>query len=112
MATSITVKVDLKSDSLDRDIEKAFEEGLDEIGKSIVDGAQSTVHVITGQLRDSIQVTERGPGYVVVTATASYAADEEFGNSRRPAHPYMGPQADRMQSEAPRIMQDKINRAL
>lgn len=108
-----TIDINLgKLDKIDTVIEKALQEGLDEVGQSIVEGAKQTVHVITGDLRDSITILERGKDFVIAGTDLYYAAAEEFGTATRAAHPYLGPQADRMQSEAPRILQQRVNSVL
>jgi hypothetical protein len=57
-------------------------------GKPVVDYARSIVHVITGNLRDTIHVEESDEAGVAQVVAGGdgvdYAADEEFGNSRRP----------------------------
>ena len=87
-------------------------EGLEEIADKAKTDAQSTVHVITGELRDSIQITEKGKDYIIVAATAEHAAAEEYGTIYREPHPYMGVTADRMETEAPRIMLTKLKQTL
>lgn len=52
--------------------------------------ARRRVHVITGELRDSIQVVDDG-GIATMAALAPYAGYEEFGTVHRPPHPYMRP---------------------
>lgn len=82
-------------------------------GKVIERIAKATVHVITGNLRDSIrtEASSEEPGMADVIAGGingvDYAADEEFGNSRRPAHPYLRPAADTGRSEARTVMRAK-----
>lgn len=82
---------------------------LDKSAESAIQGAQSVVPVVTGQLRDSIGVKERGANFVVVAADTDYAAAIEFGDGGRVAQPYLGPQADRLQSEAARILADELD---
>jgi phage gpG-like protein len=101
-----------KLDNLHDKVSKAMSEGLHDIGVSAVEGAKATVHVITGELRDSIQILEENPKYVVAGTELEYAAAEEFGTATRPAHAYLGPQADRLQTEGPRIVQEKVNSVL
>ena len=97
---------------LERGIQDAIATTLQEAANSAVVGAQAIVPVVTGQLRDSIGVKEQGSNYVVVAADTDYAAVIEFGTSTRPAKPYLGPQADRLQSEAPRILSDALKSRL
>lgn len=78
-------------------------------GKVVERIAKSIVHVVSGNLRDSIR-TEPGdePGTANVIAGGingvDYAADEEYGNSRRPPHPYLRPAVDMGRSEARTVM--------
>src|SRR4051812_32332512 len=59
----------------------------------VVKHAQSIVHVDTGALRDSIHAEDSNEAGVAQAVAGgdgvNYAGDEEFGNSRRPPHPYM-----------------------
>lgn len=79
--------------------------------KVIADKAASTVHVITGNLRDSIRVEDAEDDLAQVVAGGingvDYAADEEYGNSHRPPHPYMRPAVDSEKSHARAIMRAK-----
>lgn len=82
-------------------------------GKVIERIAKATVHVVSGNLRDSIRTEPSDePGIADVIAGGingvDYAADEEFGNSRRPAHPYLRPAADTGKSEARTVMRAKV----
>ncbi len=82
-------------------------------GKVIERIAKGTVHVVSGNLRDSIR-TESGdePGMAEVIAGGingvDYAGDEEYGNSRRPPHPYMRPALDSGKSEARTVMRRRV----
>jgi hypothetical protein len=71
-------------------VKEALQESLDE-GK---DHSVSVVHVVTGNLRDSIRtdnVTEDGGDLVAGGGSVDYAEYEELGNSRREGHPYLQP---------------------
>jgi phage gpG-like protein len=93
-------------------IPDAVKATLDKSAQSGRQGAKEIVHVISGDLKDSIRVLEQGDNYIVIGSDLDYAADEEFGNSKRPPHPYLSPQGDRLQSEAPRTLEEEINRRL
>ena len=66
--------------------------GLSDAGQMVADNARSTVHVITGNLRDSISY-DATDEEVVISAGMPYAAYEELGTSRQDAHPYLRPAA-------------------
>lgn len=78
----------------------------------IKDKAQDNVHVITGHLRDSIRVEdsdEDGVAQVVAGGNGvDYAADEEYGNSRRPPHPYLRPAVDSEKSRVRTAMRSAV----
>jgi HK97 gp10 family phage protein len=80
-------------------------------GKPVVDYARSIVHVITGNLRDTIHVEESDEAGVAQVVAGGdgvdYAADEEFGNSRRPPHPYLRPAVDATKSTVRTAMRQK-----
>lgn len=84
-------------------VPEAIKATLEECAESAIQGAQSTVPVLTGQLRDSIGVKEQGENYIVVAPDTDYAAAIEFGTGSRQAQPYIGPEADKLDAEAPRI---------
>lgn len=56
-----------------------------------LEDSQKLVHVITGRLKRSGGIKEETEDRVTYGYDAPYAGDEEFGNSRRPAHPYITP---------------------
>lgn len=55
--------------------------------------AKQLVRVDTGELRDSIDGTVDANG-VTVFATAPHAATEEFGTTKKAAHPFLQPALD------------------
>lgn len=57
--------------------------------EAIVDAARARVPVVTGELRDSIQVTEAG-----VEVGADYGVFVEYGTSDTEAQPFLRPAAD------------------
>ncbi len=97
-------------EGLEQGIQEAIQTTLDKSAQSAVDGAQSIVPVRTGRLRDSIGVKEQGSNHVVVAADTPYTAAVEFGVGAREAKPYLGPQSDRLQSEAPKILSDELGK--
>lgn len=60
----------------------------------------------TGVLANNIETTldESNPLRVLVSSSAPYAADQEFGNSRLPPRPYMAPAAARERAAAVEII--------
>lgn len=85
--------------------------GLGGIGEKASETAKSTVHVITGNLRDSIDY-DSDDTKVVIFAGMSYSAYEELGTSRQPSHPYLGPAVLNHTDELVNILANKIKEAL
>lgn len=85
----------------------AIEAALDEVGSKAVGYAKANVHVVTGNLRDSIGYSADDKE-VTVYASASYAADEELGNSHQDAHPYLRPSVNDHLSEYTSIIENKM----
>lgn len=54
-------------------------------------GAKRRVHVITGNLRDSIHRVRDATGKHTVVVGAHYGIYEEYGTRYRPPHPYFRP---------------------
>jgi len=71
-------------------LKSAVADGLRDMGSMAADNARSTVHVITGNLRDSITY-DSNDTEVVISAGMPYSGYEELGTSRQPAHPYLKP---------------------
>lgn len=83
----------------------------------IVSMAKTNVHVISGDLKNSIRVEDTNqPGIAQAVAGGvngvNYAKDEEYGNSRRPAHPYMRPAVDASRSQVRAAMRQKAYRLI
>ena len=86
----MSVTVNDHSAEVQSAIQAAITEGLNDAGSIAVENAKSTVHVITGNLRDSIDHQVSG-NTVTIYAGMEYAAYEELGTSRQPSHPYLRP---------------------
>lgn len=84
------VTVTNNSQAVKTALKGAIADGLRDMGSMAADNARSTVHVITGNLRDSIAY-DSNDTEVVISASESYAPYEELGTSRQPAHPYLKP---------------------
>jgi hypothetical protein len=56
-----------------------------------LDDSQKLVHVITGRLKASGGIKGETENSVIYGYDTPYAAAEEYGNIRRPAHPYIAP---------------------
>lgn len=97
---------------LQQAIPDAVKATLDKSAQSAIQGAQEVVPVVTGNLRDSIRVVEQGSNYIIVGTDVEYAAAVEFGTGSREPKPYLSPQSDRLQSEAPRTLEEELNRRL
>lgn len=68
------------------------------VGEAMLQDAKSTVHVLTGNLRDrglQLEKTSNGFIFYVDESVAPYGPIEEFGTPRRPGHPYFYPAVDR-----------------
>ena len=100
-------------------------EGLDEVADKIVKDARESCPVDTGALRRSIRKDKRlvslypftytvgvtAGGYVKNPKTGrevDYAAYVEFGTSRTPAQPFMGPALEKNRGEIRRILSKKV----
>ena len=90
--------------SLQDGLKQAITDALHEMAESAISGAQSSVPVDTGELHDSIQILDEGENYIDVGSDVEHAAPVEFGTYKMSPQPYLGPEADRMQSEAPSIL--------
>jgi HK97 gp10 family phage protein len=97
-------------------VPEAVQATLKRAAEEAIQGAQSDVPVDTGALRDSIRIMEQGENYIVVgagdDADLKYAAYVEFGTSKMVAQPYMGPQADKMNSRLAEIFVQELNKRL
>lgn len=93
---SFQIRVDNRAvvDGLNRiasGIAGASEAGLKQAAEDGFNDSQRLVHVRTGFLKRSGGIKQSGPEKVVYGYDAYYATEEEFGNSRRPPHPYVTP---------------------
>lgn len=86
----MSVSVVDNTSSVESALRAALAKGLDSAGARAEAYAKETVHVITGNLRDSIG-HEASDDAVVVYAGMDYAPYEELGTSRQDAHPYLRP---------------------
>lgn len=98
--------------ALQSGIPQAISEALDEMAQTAIEGAQADVPVDTGELRDSITVGDKTQNSIEVVAEAEHAPFVEFGTSTQAPQPFMEPQANRMESEASRILTDILKRNL
>lgn len=72
-------------------LQQVATDGLEEGAGLMVNDAKTTVHVITGRLKNSIKILRKSAGQVEWGSQVEYAGHEEFGNSKRPPHPYARP---------------------
>ena len=97
-------------------IPKAMGRTLERAAQEVVAGAQDIVPVDTGALKASIKVSESSKNYIIISAgdndRVHYAAYVEFGTSRQSAQPYIGPQADKMNSRLSQIFSEEPNKIL
>jgi HK97 gp10 family phage protein len=104
-------------------------EGLDEVADKIVKDARELCPVDTGALQRSIRKEKElrslypftytigvaAGGHVKNPKTGrkvDYAAHVEFGTSRTPAQPFMGPAIEKNRAEIRRILSKKVLEAL
>lgn len=92
-------------------INEAVSDALGEIGKAASDHAKGTVHVITGNLRDSIGYSV-ADNKVTIFADMPYAAYEELGTSRQDAHPYLKPSVVNHTDEYVNMVANEIKKTL
>lgn len=89
MGLEITVNSDpirQLADTLSPDVQRI----LEEVAEFIKERARQLAPVLTGQLRDSIDVLVQEWGFLVV-AGAEYAQFVEFGKINTAAHPFLTP---------------------
>lgn len=112
-----TIKIDISKlqqalRSFESAVPQAISDALDEMAESAVQGAQANAPVDTGELRDSITVGAKDNNSIEVGAGAEHAPYVEFGTSTQPPQPYLEPEANRMESEASRILSQALTRHL
>lgn len=66
----------------------------------------------THLLDRSIHTEREGPLSALTVADAPYAVDQEFGNSRLPARPYMQPAADKTRPKAQKLVVAAVKRVV
>lgn len=66
----------------------------------------------THHLSNSIENHKTGPVTAETSANAEYAADQEFGNSRLPARPYMAPAAAKTRPKAEKLVVAAVKRVV
>ena len=105
------------------------EKGLDEVADKIVEAAKDLCPVDTGALRKSIRKEKELRSLYPLTFTigvaaggheknpktgreVDYASYVEFGTSRTPAQPFMGPAIEKNREEIRRILSKKVLEAL
>lgn len=83
-------RIDAISDALNT---RGKRKATKKVADMVAEEARSLAPVDTGRLRGSIDVVRDGNNHVVVT-DAPYAGFVEFGTSRQPAQPFLGPAAE------------------
>ena len=73
-------------DKILKKLNKEVESNVEKIKNAIVKRAKQFAVVKTGELRDSIGVTDDG-----IEVTADYAGPVEFGTSKKAARPFLRP---------------------
>lgn len=109
----MSVKMDVSQavrglNNLSSSLPRVGEQSQNEAAQSGVDGAKGRVHVISGDLRNSIRVFPRPSTGATMTARFGsdirYAGIEEF----RPGHSYLMPEYNRMQTYWPQLFITKL----
>lgn len=114
MATTAGLTADVSTayraiDSAKSAIGDGIASALIRIGNEQIGGAKQVVPVYTGNLRDSISVLTSDLDSIEVGTDVEYGPFVEFGTFKQEAQPYLGPQADAMQSRAPAILSQEIS---
>jgi HK97 gp10 family phage protein len=97
-------------------VPQAIDATLRRAAEEAAQGARSAVPVDTGALRDSIQIIPEGDNGIVIGAgdegDLKYAVYMELGTSKMAAQPYMGPEADKLNSRLSVILAEELNKLL
>lgn len=93
---------------LGRDIQAELAGIVEQSGKDLAAEAARRAPVDTGALRDSIHSEMTGPLEATVSDGVEYGIYQEFGTSRTPAQPWLGPAA---QATAPEFVR-KVGEAV
>lgn len=75
--------------------------------EAVAEEARLRVHVVTGDLRDSIEATQTDAGGWIV-GTELAGVFEEFGTSRQPAHPFLVPALESQRSAIEDLVTDVL----
>ncbi len=93
-------------------IREAGQEAAREVAENLAADWKARVHVISGELRDSIRVERRSDGSLLVTAGVPYAHIEEFGSVYRPGHPAFVPAVEAarhtLEKTFQRVLRDRL----
>lgn len=100
-------------------VSKVEGEALKAAAEPILKDAQSLVPVRTGNLKKSLVISNikssKGRKFVWVgdvDKKANYSWFVEFGHSKAPAHPFLGPAFEQNKAKARSIIRDKLKEAL
>lgn len=85
----------------------------DAAAEAVLDDARRTVPVDRGNLRDALIKTGDAGDYEVrvFTPEARYGHYVEFGTSKQPAQPFMGPAAERERKNMPKRVESAVKEA-
>lgn len=84
------------------------QEAADALAKIVYDEAKNLVPVDTGELKESIKLTEDGEGSVELEITAPYAAAVEYGTSRKAPQPYLEPAIRTAEAQMDKIVRQVL----
>lgn len=95
-------------------MEESAEAAVERVSRAALVTAQRVAPVDTGELRRGIRVTRQG-ARATVSVTSFYATFQEFGTTRMPPNPYIGPAFDRHAPELVReveVIRDDVVRKI
>lgn len=93
-------------------VPKAVSEVIGEIAVAFVDTAQGRAPVLTGYLRDNIQITEQDDVHAVITSQADYSIYVEEGTYKMSAQPFMMNTAAEIEQDFHSELSSRISMAI
>lgn len=105
----MSVRIDDHSDEVKAEIEAALLKGLEECGITAETYAKLKSPVDTGRLKNSISHTVDGDTAYIGT-NVEYAAYQELGTSKMPAHPYLRPAVENHVDVYKKLLTDELKK--
>jgi len=91
---------------------KAVDAGVEVGAAEVLAVAASRVPVLTGALRDSLEITHDDDGGALIGTELEYAPFVEFGTSDTPAQPFLRPAADSAADEVTQAVDVALQTAI